>query len=114
MRASPIKINKHARHGPGERQARQPVAGGDGRQNDDERGGGARDLIPGPAEKRRQKPGDDGRVQTVLGRHPAGHRQRHGQGHGHQTHREARQQVPHQIPAGVAFGPAFPQGVERS
>ena len=98
-----------AGHHRGQEQPGHPETGGNRRQHHHERRGGPCHLGHRPAEKGDDRPGDDGRVQAVLRRHPGGDGQRHREGKSHHAHHQARERVADQVAPAVARGEGSPE-----
>lgn len=69
------------------------VGGHDARHDGGEGGGGPRDLHAAAAEEGDEEPGDDGRVETLLGAHARGDGERDGEGERNHGHHDAREDV---------------------
>ncbi|MNS93428.1 hypothetical protein D3C72_1276040 [compost metagenome] len=97
-------------HQGGDLQAVDAMARGHGGQHHDKRAGGPRDLQPAAAEQRHRQPGDDGRVQPLLGLGARGDRERHRQRQRHHPDDHARHDVRQPVAASEQSGqPSFAQ-----
>ena len=82
----------------------------DGREDDDERSGGPRDLDPGASQERRSpRAGHDGRVDAVLGRDARGDRQGHRQRERDHADHRTRHEVGDQMLPLIALLEGLPE-----
>ena len=112
-RQAPIATSRSAGHEAGGEQAREPVLGDDGREDDDERRGRPRHLELAAAEERDGEPGEDRGVEPVLRRRADGDRERHRQRQRHDPDDDAGEDVGAEVLRAVALAQRAAERVAR-